>query len=87
VAVLRMHTPEITRIGSRTAAFVEDAETGERRLVTRAAETTAADYLVRLDAAWALCAERHRFRYLALDASRPVEALVLEDLVRAGLVA
>jgi uncharacterized protein (DUF58 family) len=25
VAVLRMHTPEITRIGSRTAAFVEDA--------------------------------------------------------------
>lgn len=87
VAVLRLHSSAITQAGAHSAAVIEDAETGERLLVDRGASTLAAEHLTRLDAAWSLSAEGHRFRYLALDAGRPVEALVLEDLVRAGVVA
>jgi len=87
VNVLRMEDRRALVDEIRRPAVLVDAETGERLLVEAGAQSAARRVLAQLDARWHALAKRHRLRYLALDARRPVEELALTWLRDGGVLA
>jgi uncharacterized protein (DUF58 family) len=64
----------------------EDAETGERRVLGPDAADAAARAAARRDEDWRAFASRHGMAYVALDAAKPTEELVLRTLRGAGVL-
>lgn len=68
-------------------ALLEDAESGERVVLTPSAARRAARFASELESAWRAFSARHRVHYVPVDAAAPLDAAVVRALRAEGVLA